>query len=85
MNIFICDVKVEGNSLVMCSWSNLNHKVYSVMRIEDKEKPAYLCLWMNDGGRCEAAKGRTAELLLVSAYSIQYNAAALFSCIIMNY
>jgi hypothetical protein len=20
MNIFICDVKVEGNSLVMCSW-----------------------------------------------------------------
>jgi hypothetical protein len=22
--------------------SNLNHKVYSVMRIEDKEKPAYL-------------------------------------------
>jgi hypothetical protein len=39
--------------------SNLNHKVYPVMRIEDKEKPAYLLGYANEPTNQPPTKGRT--------------------------
>jgi hypothetical protein len=42
--------------------SNLNNKVYSVMRIEDKEKPAYLLGYaygevsLGAAGKCDSSK-----------------------------
>jgi hypothetical protein len=60
--------------------SNLNHKLSSVMRIEDKEKPAYRLGYANGttfGGENEMAHPIFLTMCLISFFTLEGNYAPL--------